>query len=83
MSENKSTYCPVCKGPRFGAFCFRCGGPTIPATLECPHCKEQVSVISNFCSECGKPIQEQVKNFMAKELQRKPVQQVPGPEGAR
>lgn len=70
MSSNEARFCPVCKVARYGTFCHFCGGPTIDAMLKCPHCEENASVYSKFCTECGKPIHEEVKDHMAREMQK-------------
>ena len=54
-----------------GKFCGRCGAATIPYFLKCPHCKKQITAMSKFCEECGKPVQEEVRAYIA--LQRKEV----------
>lgn len=60
----------MCKGARFGKFCQVCGGPTLDAILKCPHCNENANVYSKFCCECGKPIHEEVKEHLAREMQK-------------
>lgn len=70
MSNDEARYCPVCRGARFGKFCHFCGGPTITVSLKCPHCSENATVLSKFCCECGKPIHEEVREHIAREMQK-------------
>ena len=87
MSEAR--YCPVCKGARYGKFCLRCGGLTVEAMFKCPHCNEEISVVSKFCTECGKPIHEAVVKHIAAQMQSRKEKDISvssgiaGPEAAR
>ena len=64
-----NNYCPTCKVLCGEKFCWKCGEKSVPGMLECPHCKEQVSVIGKFCGYCGKPIQEAIKEHILRELE--------------
>jgi len=68
-AKDNVLYCPVCRSARYGKFCFTCGGPLIEAMFPCNHCKEQTSVLCRFCTECGKPVHEQVATHIAKCMQ--------------
>jgi predicted amidophosphoribosyltransferase len=62
-----NNYCPECKVCCGEKFCWRCGKESVSAILECPHCNADVSVIGAFCGNCGKPIQEAIKEHIMKE----------------
>jgi len=54
----ENNFCVDCNVLCSGKFCWKCGKVTIPMLLACPHCKADVSVLSKFCENCGKPIHE-------------------------
>lgn len=56
-----------CERATTAKYCGICGKGTIPLFLKCPHCQKEVSIRMNFCEECGKPVQEEVKAFVEKE----------------
>lgn len=66
-----NNYCPECDMPASGKFCVRCSRPTISAELDCPFGGEmnphKTMVWNKFCGECGKPIQEAIKEHIQKE----------------
>ena len=60
-----------CKTTTYGQYCSTCGERTIPYYMDCPHCRKLLAVVNKFCSECGKPVQEEVAAF--KIMKRKEV----------
>lgn len=61
-----NNYCPECKVVCSEKFCWRCGKESIDAILKCPNCEEDVTLIGAFCGNCGKPIQEAIKQHIEK-----------------
>ena len=53
-------WCTACKQLVSSKYCYSCGKESIPAMLVCPHCKAETTVLSKFCGECAKPVQEAV-----------------------
>lgn len=63
MSE--MMYCRHCAMVRAeGEYCWRCGEKLVKGQFACPHCKQIVVVSHSFCPSCGRPIQEEVKEFI-------------------
>ena len=62
-----NNYCPECKIICIGPFCRLCGERSIAAIIKCPHCENEVTILCKFCEFCGKPIQEEIKEHIAKE----------------
>ena len=63
--ENR--YCPECGVACDKKFCWRCGRQAVNAMMTCPQCERRVSIVGKFCGECGKPIQEAIKEHIVEE----------------
>jgi len=69
MSEGK--FCPNCKFSIYGKrFCSFCGCELIPNEMPCPGCHSMILLISNFCPECGRPVQKEVKEYIEQEIKK-------------
>ena len=53
-------WCVDCKTSFSTKYCYACGKEGIPYHLECPYCRASTGVLSKFCGECAKPVQEAV-----------------------
>lgn len=65
-----NNWCLTCKQLVSGKYCYSCGKESIPAMLVCPHCKAETTVLSKFCGECAKPVQEAVAAHIARHSER-------------
>lgn len=61
-----NNWCVTCKEAISDKHCYRCGKKSIPAVLKCPHCRACITVLAQFCGECGKPVQEAVQEHLKK-----------------
>ena len=50
-----------------GIFCIWCGEETVSPTMKCPYCENEIGVANKFCDFCGKPIQEEIQEFIKNE----------------
>lgn len=66
----ENNYCPECKVICDGKFCWRCGRRAVSSIVGCPYCDEKVTVIGQFCGNCGKPIQEAIQEHIKRERER-------------
>ena len=65
-----SNYCPECKVVCGGKFCWRCGKRSVAGFMECLECRNETSIVGNFCGFCGKPIQEAIREHVQKEREK-------------
>ncbi len=61
-----NNWCVKCETSTTQKHCTRCGKKTIPAYIRCPKCDAEVFVLSKFCGECGRPVQEEVNEHVNK-----------------
>ena len=66
----ENNYCPECKVICDGKFCWRCGRRAVSSIVGCPYCDEKVTVVGQFCGNCGKPIQEAIQEHIKRERER-------------